>query len=372
MSPSFAEPLQQVDRTYVLWRGRKLSYFAGCDYLRLSSHPAILKEIRSALVKFGLNVSASRKTTGNHRLYDELEKATCDFFHASAALLTSSGYLTNIVAAQGLHGKITHAFLDERAHGSLRDAAIFLRCPVTEFSHRNPVDLKNRLGSKVSRRGIAVLTDGMFAHDGSIAPLREYRNVIGPDALLWVDDAHAAGILGTNGRGSMELAGLSRRNLLQTITFSKAFGSYGGAILSGKKLRAAMLENSCAVGGNTPIPLPLASAALRALQLCQRTPVFRARLWINIRQFWKSLGQSPPPQLAPIISIPVPNPASARHRLLAANIHPPFIQYPGGPAGGYFRIALSSEHTREQITRLAEVLASCLKQTRRVPKTVER
>src|SRR5688500_2862672 len=99
MSNRYAEPLQQVDRTYVLWRGDKLSYFAGCDYLRLSSHPAIAKEIRKALANFGLNVSASRKTTGNHHVYGELESAIRKYFRVASAVLSSSGYFTNIIAA---------------------------------------------------------------------------------------------------------------------------------------------------------------------------------------------------------------------------------------------------------------------------------
>ena len=350
----FAEPLQQVDRTYVIWRGRKLSYFAGCDYLRLSSHPTVLRTVRKSLDESGLNVSASRKTTGNHRIYTELEGATRRFFGAEAAVLTSSGYLTNIIVAQGVRGQVDHAIVDEHAHGSLRDALIFLGCRVTEFGHLNATDVAKRIPKNVPRERVALLTDGMFSHSGAVPPLCAYRKVLGPRALLWVDDAHAAGILGKNGRGTVEVAGIDRRRLIQTITYSKAFGTYGGAVLCEKALGERIIEKSCAVVGNTPLPLPLASATLAALKLC--TSALREKLSRKIELFWEEMGLAQPVPLSPIISIAPDDAEALRRRLIAAGIHPPLIQYPGGPEQGYFRIVISSEHSAAQIKKLAAVL----------------
>ena len=352
MSEPYPEPLQQIDRTYVLWRGRKLIYFAGCDYLRLSSHPKILRALQNSLTQFGLNVAASRKTTGNHRLYLALESSLKKFFRSEAAVLSSTGYFTNIIAAQALRGSIDHVVIDERAHGSLRDAAIFLGSRISEFTHRDPADLQKKVAPINTR--FAVLTDGMFSHDGSIAPLAAYRKAIGPDALLWVDDAHAGGIIGRHGRGTVELERIPRRNLLQTITFSKAFGTYGGAILCDKKMAALISERSCAVGGNTPTPLPLVAATLTALDLCNDR--LRAQLFKNIELFWKHLGHTPN-RLTPIISFAPENPTRLRRQLLAAGIYPPHINYPGGPAAGYFRFAISSQHSPAQIKKLAAILS---------------
>src|SRR5512140_1862825 len=93
-------PLQQIDRTYVRFRGRKLCYFSGCDYFRLASHPKVIAALQTGARRFGLNVAASRLTTGNHALYSELERRLVRFFRAPDALLTSSGYVTNLVVAQ--------------------------------------------------------------------------------------------------------------------------------------------------------------------------------------------------------------------------------------------------------------------------------
>src|SRR5712675_1930320 len=95
-------PLQQINRTYVRSHGRVLSYFAGCDYFRLSSHPRVLAAIHKGLNEFGLNVAASRRTTGNHALYLRLEKELAQFFGAQSALLVNSGYVTSNVVAQTL------------------------------------------------------------------------------------------------------------------------------------------------------------------------------------------------------------------------------------------------------------------------------
>ena len=99
------EPLQQIDRTYVRYRQRKLSYFSGCDYFRLASHPRVMAALHTGVKKYGLNVAASRMTTGNHVLYRELETELADFFAAESALLVPSGYATNLVVAQALDGQ---------------------------------------------------------------------------------------------------------------------------------------------------------------------------------------------------------------------------------------------------------------------------
>src|SRR5947209_8989923 len=127
---ALAPLLQQIDGTYVRYGRRQLSYFGGCDYFRLSSPPAVVAAVRTGLKKYGLTVAASRKTTGNHSLYETLEKRLAEFFGVPDAVLLSNGYATNLVLAQALAGKFSHALIDERAHGSLVDAAIFFDCPI--------------------------------------------------------------------------------------------------------------------------------------------------------------------------------------------------------------------------------------------------
>ncbi|HWW02636.1 MAG TPA: pyridoxal phosphate-dependent aminotransferase family protein [Candidatus Acidoferrum sp.] len=356
-------PLQQIDRTYVRFRGRKLSYFSGCDYFRLSSRPGVIAALQAGARRFGLNVAASRLTTGNHALYGELERRLARFFGAPDALLVSSGYLTNLVVAQALAGNFSHALLDDQSHPSLADAARFLECPVLRFRHLDP----DSVAASVRRCGpgasLLLLTDGMFSHNGSVAPLAAYLKALPRDGVMLVDDAHAAGVLGKRGRGSLEHDGVSRSRIIQTITLSKAFGAFGGAILGTAALRRRIIDRSPMLIGSTPPPLPLANAALRAVRILSSDKRLRFRLAHNanyLKNALRAAGLLVADTPGPLVALVPERPQQAarlKAALLAAGIFPPFIKYPGGPAQGYFRFVISSEHTRRQLDRLIRVLA---------------
>lgn len=357
-----APPLRQVDRTFVLWKGRRLIYFGGCDYFRLASHPVVLAAVREGLKAHGLNVAASRMTTGNHPLYEQLERRLAQFFGAESAVLVSSGYLTNRVAARALAGSFTHALLDEGAHSCLEEAAEALGCPVRRFKHRDLGDFNRVLKRCGPTARPIVLTDGLFARDGEVAPLPAYLAALPPGGAILLDDAHGAGTLGRTGRGTTEYLGVSPRRVIRTITLSKAFGVYGGAILGPAPLRDRIHTRSEAFVGNTPLPLPLASGALQALGLLRRDRSLRARLLRNtarvksaLRQAGWGLTDTPAP-IIPFRPRDATEAAALCRALLRRGIYPSFIRYPGGPADGYFRFALSSEHTREQLGALLSVL----------------
>jgi 7-keto-8-aminopelargonate synthetase-like enzyme len=351
-----------MDRTYVRFRSTRLSYFSGCDYFRLSSHPQVLAALHKGAKRHGLNVAASRLTTGNHALYEALERQLVHFFGAEDALLTSTGYLANLVAAQALAGGFSHALVDAKAHPSLLDAARLLECPIVQFAHRSASELTRAVSRCGPEAKLILLTDGMFAHDGSAAPLNEYLEVLPKDAMLLVDDAHGAGVLGATGKGTPEHAGISRRRVVQTVTLSKAFGTYGGAILSTPRFRQQILAKSTILIGSTPLPLPLASAASAALTVLKKDKRLRQHLAWNTNYVKTALhpsGGTQPPSPGPIVPIKPSTKEQMnllRRALFAAKIFPPFIKYPGAPAAGYFRFSLSSEHTREQLDRLVGVL----------------
>ena len=356
-------PLKQVDRTYVHFRGRQLSYFGGCDYFRLASHPAVLRAACEGVDQYGLNVAASRRTTGNHELYGRLEQRLARFFGAEAAVLVSNGYFSNLVVAQSLAGEFTHALVDARAHVSLRDAAALLACPVILFGHADAVDLARRLRRLSKSAKPLLLTDGMFSHDGSLAPLAAYLKLLPRGGRLLLDDAHGAGVLGRQGRGTLELAGLDHERVIQTMTLSKAFGVYGGAVLASRAVCGRILERSRIFTGNTPLPLPLVSAALRSLAILKQDQGMRGRLGRNterVKSGVRAIGLPVADTPSPIIAV-VPDHARRARRLtrslLAAGIYPSFIHYPGGPESGYFRFALSSEHTAAQLDQLVKVLS---------------
>jgi 8-amino-7-oxononanoate synthase len=356
------EPLQQIQRTYARYRGRKVSYFAGCDYFRLASHPAVLRALHEGARRYGLNVAASRLTTGNHRAYQQLEATLAAFFGAPAALVVSNGYAANSIVAQALQNDFSIALMDARAHSSLRDASRFLHCPARTFKHRDPEDLARVLAKNGRNKKTILLTDGVFAHDGEIAPLERYLEVLPAGAVILLDDAHGAGVIGRTGGGTAEFLKIASPRIFRTISLSKAFGVFGGAILGTAALRENIIASSGMFAGSTPLPLPLAIAARRAIQILKSEPGLRRRLQENVRHVKSILcGRGFPvaDTPAPIIAVTPANPrqaAAIRKRLISRKIFPAFIKYPGGPPDGYFRLVISSEHTRAQLDALLEAL----------------
>lgn len=360
------DELQPAGRVHVGSRGRRLLCFGGCDYFRLSSHPAVLQAAHKAIDSEGLNVAASRITTGNHPVYRQLERTLSRHFRMKSAVLASSGYATSPLVAAALSGLATHVFLDEKAHGCLRDAAQWLGVPTRTYRHRDPADLRKQLGRMKAGAKPLVATDGMFAADGALAPLAELLEEVPENGLFWIDDSHGAGTLGPNGRGTLEetstrLADRGDR-LILTLTLSKAFGCYGGAALGPAWLRERIIANSRLFTGNTPLPPFLASTAHISIHLLQTDPSLRRRLRENTHRLRAVLAaegwpvaESPSPVLA-LVPQSSKETATLRRRLLKAEILPTFIQYPGGPDGGFLRLAVSSEHSADEVELLGRTL----------------
>ena len=347
---SLSKPLTQMGRVHVKYRGRKLIYFGGCDYYRLASNTHLKNVVVRTLQQDGLNVAASRVTTGNHPIYEQLEAALRVFFQVDAALVTSTGYTANLVIAQALAGQFSHVMIDEHAHASLKDAAQFFNCPIIEYKHRDPIHAAQGVARCGKFARIALLTDGVFAHDGSIAPVPELSRVLPPDGMLLLDDAHGAGVLGKNGRGTAEYFSIRDKRMVRSITLSKAFGAFGGAVLASKQICRRIVSHSRLFAGSTPPPLPLAKAAIYALANIQGGGSLRARLKRNTRM----TGRDFP--IAAVVPKSDSQAVRLKRDLLKAGIFPSLIHYPGGPRFAYFRFAISSEHTPEQIERLLGVL----------------
>src|SRR4029079_15667654 len=138
---------------------------------------------------------------------------------------------------------------------------------------------------------LVLMTDGMFAHDGQIAPLRKYSQSLPGNAWMLVDDSHAAGILGKTGKGSIELENIARDRVVQCITLSKAFGAYGGAILGPLEIRQKIFPRSGMFVCSTPLPLPLAGAASKAVEIVRAKPKLRRQLQDNTAYVRKKLQQ---------------------------------------------------------------------------------
>jgi 8-amino-7-oxononanoate synthase len=361
-----AEALAFIGENAVRWRGRTLTYFSGCDYFRLARHAKVAAAVVSTLKQNGLSVAASRFTTGNHQLYAQLEKEIATFFGTETAVLFPDGYFAPLAVAQAFAGEFTHALVDELAHGALLDAARMLDCPVQKFKHRDPADLKKVLARGGRKTRPIVLTDGMFSHDGSAAPLRDYLKILPANGMILVDDAHGAGVLGAHGRGTLEVENVGRERIIQCVTLSKAFGTYGGAVLATPAWREKILTRSRVFVGTTPLPLPLAGAALVALKILRDAPARRKKLFQNttyLRTHLRDAGWEITETPGPIVRLPLMEAtgvSNLKKRLLAAGIYPPYLKY-GATARGVFRFVVSSQHTRAQLDRVISFLTAVKK-----------
>lgn len=361
--------LRFLDRTKVLYEGKTYLFFGGNDYHRLASHPDVLRAAREAADSDGLSCAGSRITTGNHPLLAELERRLAAFLGAGEAALCSSGYLSNTLALEAVAGEFQRFFIDGSAHSSVAAPAGRLpREAVVAFRHADPEDLERELKGRL-RPGEKplVLTDGVVPVDGELPPLGAYWEAVRDrGGALLVDDAHGIAVVGPSGKGSPEEAGLPPESFIQTGTLSKGLGAFGGLVAGPAGLAGKIVEKSQVFVGATPIPPPIAAAAIRSIEILQESPGLIAGLrgrMLRVRERIRALGFQVPSSPAPILSITHHDAGKnlrLRSLLLERGIYPPFIHYPGSPPGGHFRFTVSSAHAEEEVDRLLETISlSC-------------
>ncbi len=348
---------------HVVWNEKRLRYFAGTDYHRLAFEPEVQHAVQLALQQQGLSSGGSRLTTGNNATLVQLETLLARFFGVEDALVVGSGYLANLILLQTLRPDFDVIIADEQAHASLLDAARAVQLPVSFFKHRDVESLQHTLNRIANPRRALVVTDGIFAARGEVAPLGDYWKAIAAvGASLLVDDAHGMAVAGERGRGTWEKFGLSAENLYITGTLSKGFGVFGGVILATHVLKQRIVEQSAAFVGHTPMPVPVIAGAAAAVQFLteHRERVHRvqqAARWV--KQHLADVGYAVPQDAIPIISIAFPEAERVRKfqdYLLDAGVFPPFNQYPGAPAGGHFRFVVTSRHTEDDMHQFVEIL----------------
>lgn len=355
-----------VDRTYVLHEERKLIYFGGIDYHRMSNNPQILQSLTHAAYEYGLNSTGSRTTIGNHPIYVDLEATAADFFQTEAAAVFGSGYLSNLIFLQAASEKHDIFFIDEISHSSIVDAIKQFNKQMIFFRHLDTDNLERQMIKHLKPGNTPIIsTDGVFAARGEIPPLSDYAQIAAKyDAKILIDDAHAMAVIGHTGKGSWEHAGIDRQIVYQTGTLSKGFGVYGGVIPENYDIIGKIQKTSNAFIGSTGLPLPVAAAAIKSIRYLQKNPQLIRKLQtcsLALKKKFRQLGFDLPLFPSPIISITFNDEKKNKilHEILLENgIHPPFTNYPGAPLGGHFRFAISSVHKDSQIDLLYETIKS--------------
>ena len=349
-----------------VFNGRTLDYFAGTGYLGLQTHPAVLQAAQAALLRYGLSTATSRGGFGEHPVYDRLEQEACAFFGAEKILYFASGYLGTSILTQATGNRFDHIFIDSSAHFSMWDAAYATNLPITPFHHLSPQSLAENLESELLRQERPlVLSDGVFPVSGEIAPLPEYLALVKHlQGLVYLDDAHAAGVLGKNGRGTPEYFGIFDESCCTSATLAKALGGFGG-IIWGTAGQVEELDRASRICvGASPPPLVIAAASAEALAVARTTPDLRQHLWANVahaRQGIRSLGWEMADTPVPILCLEGRQGISLeriKKGLFEQAIAVELVRsYTSTPAGGALRIAIFATHSVEQIDRLINAIS---------------
>ena len=348
---------------YAYYNGKKYSHFAGNNYLGLANHPDVKAAAIQSIEKYGINFSASRCTTGTSEIHLELEEQLSTFKEKQNAVVFASGYQGNSILLEILKSTYSAVFIDQFAHPSITGNIPRDIVNVQYYDHCDAVHLEHLLNQHKESRPL-IITDGVFALSGEIAPLDKiYPLVKKYNAILIVDDAHSTGVLGENGRGTPEHFKLNNaENIYQTETMSKALGGYGGFISGSTELISLIRNKSATYMASTALPAPIVAAGIASMKIVRKNPEMRIRLLEKSRKLKEEiigLGFQTTLDCTPIFPIMLSESSKAKDLSLFLEkngIIVPYMNYPVKLAKFIVRITVSASHTVEQTELLLEML----------------
>jgi glycine C-acetyltransferase len=280
---------------------RRLISLSSNDYLGLTHHPRLREAALAAVREFGVGSGAVRTIAGTMAMHEALEAELAEFKGTPAVLTFQSGFTANTGVIPTITGETDLIVSDELNHASIIDGMRLSKAPRKVYPHADVEALRDILGDAVERgrdasgephRLILVVTDGVFSMDGDIAPLPgivEAAEAFG--AAVMVDDAHASGVLGRDGRGTVDHFGLHGRVAVQVGTLSKAVGSLGGYVAGSTALREILTQRARPFLFSTSHPPAVVAACREAIRVMQDEPELLERLWANTRRFKAELAR---------------------------------------------------------------------------------
>lgn len=340
------------------------------DYLGLACDPRVCESAARAIREFGYGSTASPLVSGYSPIHAELERSLADFEQSEAAVVFPTGFAANLGIITALVGPGDVVFSDRRNHASLIDGCRLSRATIRIFDGNDCANLEASLARERSCRRKWIVTDSVFSMDGDIAPLDRLLEIADQqDASLYVDEAHATGVLGANGRGAAEHLGVCDQIPLRMGTLSKALGSMGGFLSCSQETADWLIGHARPYVYSTALPAAAAAAAKAALDISQREPWRRRNVLAMTQQLLEGVnglefmtGQLSRPPASAIVPLIV---GSAEHAMdlsahlasagfWAVAIRPPSV------AEGLCRVRLTvcAAHEPKQIDRLLDALSS--------------
>jgi glycine C-acetyltransferase len=357
--------LEGRQRARARYDGRDIVNLASNNYLGLAAHPRMAEAAAAAAVEYGAGTGAVRTIAGQMTLHRELERRFASFKGAEDALLFQSGFTANAGTVAAVLGKEDVIVSDELNHASIIDGARLSRASIRVFPHKDVTAADRLLAEGANARRRLLITDGVFSMDGDIAPLPALVEVAERHgAIMMVDDAHASGVLGEGGRGTVDHFGLSGRVDIQVGTLSKAIGVLGGFVAGPSHLIEWLLSRGRPLLFSTSLPPAVVAACMTALDILRDEPDRIARLWANTALFKDGLtslgfdtGISETP-ITPVIVGEAPAAQELSHGLWDEGVFTPAIVFPTVPRGrARVRTIVTADHDESDLRRALDAFA---------------
>lgn len=320
--------------------GKEAVLLCSNDYLGLAGRPELRSAVVSAMERYGFGSGASRLVSGTSQIHVELEGRIADFKGTEAAILFNSGYSANTGVIPAVAGEGDAILSDSLNHASIIDGCRLSRAQVYVYRHRDLNHAEEILKKCNHYRRRLIVTDGVFSMDGDIAPLRGLAILAEKyDAILMVDDAHGTGVLGDNGRGTVEHLGLSYDRLIQMGTLGKALGTFGAYVAGPADLIAFLVSSVRSFIFSTSLPPIVCAASIAAIEIVKNEPQIRRRLWSLRERFVRGLTglgigtAASDTQIIPIIIGASDRALKAANEIIALGVFAPAIRPPSVPEG---------------------------------------
>jgi glycine C-acetyltransferase len=360
---SACEPVARFD-------GKDVINLASNNYLGLANHPKLVEAEVEAARRYGAGSGAVRTISGTMTLHLELERRIAAFKNVEACVVFQSGFAANAGTVSAILGPEDHIISDELNHASIIDGCRLSRAKIHVFRHRDTAHAEEKLQALSTASGHKLLiTDGVFSMDGDIGAL-PMLTVLAEryGAIMMVDDAHASGVLGRNGRGTVDHFGLHGKVDIQVGTLSKAVGVLGGYVCGSRDLIDYLYHRARPLLFSTSHPPAVAAACLAAFDILEQEPERIEKLWSNTRFFKEGLhasGLSTGTSETPITPIMVGEAATAHafsRALFEEGLFATGLGYPTVPEGkARIRTIVTSAHSQDVLERAIEILTRVAK-----------
>ncbi|HKV93186.1 MAG TPA: glycine C-acetyltransferase [Candidatus Angelobacter sp.] len=350
--------------------GRRVINLASNNYLGLTTHPKLREAAIAATKKYGVGSGAVRTVSGTMSIHMELEEKISRFKKTEACVVFQSGFAANAGTVSAILGKDDFIISDELNHASIIDGARLSKAKIKVFRHKDTAHAEELLKEVAGEPGHKlIITDGVFSMDGDIGPLPALCDLAEKyGAIMMVDDAHASGVLGKNGRGTPDHYNVHGRVDVQVGTLSKAIGALGGYVCGSKDLIDFLYHRARPFLFSTSHPPSVAATCIAAFDVLEQEPELMDKLWANTRFFKKELGLlgfniggiTTPVSETPITPIIIGEgrlTMDFSRELFNEGVFTPGIAFPTVAEGkARLRTIMSATHTQDQLIRALEIL----------------